>query len=390
MSKAQTGCQREGCSINKLMRAEPSYVGALDADIASRLLALYITNSAAGADILEFIRQSSDMPIADAYRLLYVPAENPYDALSSIRGVLGKEEYALADTRTDGVIVLIGAKSADAVKRCTQAISKVLDMEDIFAVAGEYVPTENLAEQYKEVISAVNYRFYKKNGLIYASSVDFKALDAGGFDFFVSEYMPKTSYTDEIMIMADKLCAALMQMCVPPDDARCLFRRFINSFQSIKDAGIRYLKTDAFETVEDFRAFMSDYIKEIERENGMAKRRTYSATIKETIRIIEENISNEKLSLRWLAGNILYTNVDYLGKLFKKETGMNFSHYVMQTRMELAKKLILDGTSDKIYEIAEKVGFGSNSQYFSQVFKKYTGISPLEYKEFVRGRRKHD
>ena len=90
------------------------------------------------------------------------------------------------------------------------------------------------------------------------------------------------------------------------------------------------------------------------------------------------------MSLRWLAGTILYTNVDYLGKLFKKETGKNFSHYVMEKRMELAKELIIGGKKDRIYEVAEKVGYGSNSQYFSQVFKKYTGVSPLEYKEYAK------
>ncbi len=52
--------------------------------------------------------------------------------------------------------------------------------------------------------------------------------------------------------------------------------------------------------------------------------------------------------------------------------------------MEMAKKMILDGKKDRIYEVAERVGYGSNSQYFSQVFKKYTGVSPLEYKEFAK------
>ena len=49
--------------------------------------------------------------------------------------------------------------------------------------------------------------------------------------------------------------------------------------------------------------------------------------------------------------------------------------------MEMAKDLIIEGKKDRIYEVAEKVGYGSNSQYFSQVFKKYTGVSPLEYRE---------
>lgn len=116
----------------------------------------------------------------------------------------------------------------------------------------------------------------------------------------------------------------------------------------------------------------------------------YSPLVRETVHIINDNIGNEELSLRWIAGNILYTNVDYLGKVFKKETGRNFSHYVMEKRMEAAKTSILEGVNYKIYEIAEKVGFGSNSQYFSQVFKKYTGVSPLEYKEYAKALKRNN
>ena len=117
-------------------------------------------------------------------------------------------------------------------------------------------------------------------------------------------------------------------------------------------------------------------------------RRPFSTLISDTLELIDKNLGNEELSLRWLAGSILYTNVDYLGKLFKKEVGENFSHYVMKKRMEMAKSLIIGGEKDKIYEVAEKVGYGTNSQYFSQVFKRYTGVSPLEYKEFSRQQKK--
>lgn len=140
-------------------------------------------------------------------------------------------------------------------------------------------------------------------------------------------------------------------------------------------------KAARFREVKDF---IEKTGMEIAGLNMPAATKIYSSLIRETISIIDENIENENLSLRWLAGTILYTNVDYLGKLFKKETGKNFSHYVMEKRMEMAKNLILEGKKDRIYEVAEKVGYGSNSQYFSQVFKKYTGVSPLEYREFAR------
>ena len=137
-------------------------------------------------------------------------------------------------------------------------------------------------------------------------------------------------------------------------------------------------------TLSDIENYIEEKGLEITRNNAPETDKIYSSLVRDTIRIIDQNIENENLSLRWLAGTILYTNVDYLGKLFKKETGKNFSHYVMEKRMEMAKDLILEGKKDRIYEVAENVGYGSNSQYFSQVFKKYTGISPLEYKEFAR------
>lgn len=150
----------------------------------------------------------------------------------------------------------------------------------------------------------------------------------------------------------------------------------------------RYMKgifaVQEAKTLLQIKSFIEEKGLEITDANAPELNKIYSSLIRDTINIIDENIENENLSLRWLAGTILYTNVDYLGKLFKKETGKNFSHYVMEKRMEMAKDLILGGKKDRIYEVAEKVGYGSNSQYFSQVFKKYTGVSPLEYKEFAR------
>jgi two-component system response regulator YesN len=98
---------------------------------------------------------------------------------------------------------------------------------------------------------------------------------------------------------------------------------------------------------------------------------------------VEENIGNENLNLKWLSNNMVFANVDYLSKIFKKEMGINFSQYLIKERMEKAKKLLEDLGDDRIYEIAFQVGFGDNSQYFSQVFKNYTGFSPSDYRKKI-------
>lgn len=99
------------------------------------------------------------------------------------------------------------------------------------------------------------------------------------------------------------------------------------------------------------------------------------------IQKVEENIGNENLNLKWLSNNMVFANVDYLSKIFKKEMGVNFCQYLIKERMEKAKKFLEDLDNDKIYEIASQVGFGDNSQYFSQVFKNYTGVSPSDYRK---------
>lgn len=80
-------------------------------------------------------------------------------------------------------------------------------------------------------------------------------------------------------------------------------------------------------------------------------------------------------------GDMFNCNSAYLGKKFKKYTGLQFNAYLDNIRMEVAKDK-LKNTDLKIYQISKLVGF-SNTDYFFMKFKKYTGITPKEYKKQV-------
>lgn len=73
----------------------------------------------------------------------------------------------------------------------------------------------------------------------------------------------------------------------------------------------------------------------------------------------------------------------YLSTLMKKYLGMTFVEYVTNVRIQSACKL-LKTTTDKIYEIAQQVGY-QDQFYFSRIFKRIVGISPAEYRKRTDG-----
>jgi AraC-like DNA-binding protein/mannose-6-phosphate isomerase-like protein (cupin superfamily) len=77
--------------------------------------------------------------------------------------------------------------------------------------------------------------------------------------------------------------------------------------------------------------------------------------------------------------NFIHISCDYLKHIFKKYTGYSVMEYVAYKRIELAKQL-MQNTDLKISDIAMDVGIG-NFQYFSTLFKKYTGVTPSQYRK---------
>ena len=99
---------------------------------------------------------------------------------------------------------------------------------------------------------------------------------------------------------------------------------------------------------------------------------------------VDQHLDSENLSLKWLAENYLFVSVGYLSKQFVKEEGIRFSDYLNKKRMDEAVRLMSSYHNDNVKSIARQVGFGSNPQYFSQVFKRYTGSTPTDYIENLK------
>ena len=106
---------------------------------------------------------------------------------------------------------------------------------------------------------------------------------------------------------------------------------------------------------------------------------TSNLLIVNTLSIIQLRYK-ESLSLDLIA-NELEISSSHLSRLFKKELGINFKDYLKNFRISIAKEK-LKNTTLKIYEIAEDVGY-SEQTYFSDIFKRTVGCSPLRYRNKI-------
>ncbi len=97
------------------------------------------------------------------------------------------------------------------------------------------------------------------------------------------------------------------------------------------------------------------------------------------IRHIKENYSDSEITLSTLS-KMFHVSESYMTRIIKQKIHKSFSAYITDLRMEESINLLTNRHDIMIGQIAEIVGYSSH-HYFCRVFKTYTGLSPLEYKQ---------
>jgi len=139
--------------------------------------------------------------------------------------------------------------------------------------------------------------------------------------------------------------------------------QFLMSLQDIRTLDDLCYKLQ--ETIDVFTECMFNYIPSKSNE-----------LIKKAIRYISNNFSRA-LTLDDVATHV-HLNPAYFSTLFKQSIGSSFKEYLNMVRIEESKRL-LSNTDYSIIDIALATGFEDQS-YFSKVFKKYTGLTPKQYR----------
>lgn len=144
---------------------------------------------------------------------------------------------------------------------------------------------------------------------------------------------------------------------------------------NLSDVMIRQVeKTDSFLVLKELEyemvACFIDTLK-------AAEKLQYNPLINKAITYIHREIFNDEISLEKIA-EFAGVHPAYLSKVFKDSIGMIIPEYINRKKIEDSKYFLLH-TNSQLSEIAQMLGY-CNQSYYTSLFKKYSGITPRQYK----------
>ncbi|MBR5614276.1 MAG: AraC family transcriptional regulator [Clostridia bacterium] len=104
----------------------------------------------------------------------------------------------------------------------------------------------------------------------------------------------------------------------------------------------------------------------------------YSKPVKAAMKYINENLSGT-LTVKEISSQ-LFLSESFIQKAFKNEVGVPIGKYINDRLMHIAETK-LRNTNLSIKELSDSLGF-CDQFYFSRVFSKFFGLSPLKYRKF--------
>jgi len=286
-----------------------------------------------------------------------------------------------------------------AVRRFAAQLSMNLDQSQckpVMITFGISRVSKNLADLRllaDEALYALNQSFYDGEGKVYAYDqvcVDGWSVDPATVSAHVDKIVQslQRQHLNDLMKAAHDLFCYLESIRVA--DINLLLIQCINSYTTIIEElrkDYKYLPVttigDIYKQLVQCRTFraLADAYRQIMLE--LLERIRYAAQSnnkQQLVLRIKQYIKSHyqsPLSLDQLA-NEFFINPSYLSKLFKDETAEKLSDYITAVRLEKAKQMLSSGSA-RIQDVAVNAGY-DDYRYFCTVFKKATGMTPLQYR----------
>ena len=295
--------------------------------------------------------------------------------------------------------VLQGEQDHDLLDKC--CMSFIDSLKSLYncpsnVYAGSYASINDIREQFnhledymKNDLTSVQQAVFvpKKNAhdpatgdpQLPASHIDYmiRCMSDGDYDS-LAEYVHQ--YLEEIAALKYGSATAISNFQI--DFVQALYstlrEKGISANHLYRDETYHTLSSEAVLSIYNMELYLQYMLNGAERFiNASNGNKSVGKIIKDYVdKHYMEDINRQSLS------QILYLDPDYASKLFKNEIGISFTNYVIEKRIEIAKDL-LRTTLLPISTIASEVGY-DNYSYFTRLFKKQTGSTPVEFRMQVK------
>jgi AraC-like DNA-binding protein len=183
------------------------------------------------------------------------------------------------------------------------------------------------------------------------------------------------SLADFLNFMSDKESGAFIKLKVSQkNDIITILNRIVREKQDT-DIGSDFLN---YLQVMELFVYISRALK-MEWENSINSGPKLKELIKIAINFINMNYERD-ISLGDIS-KYVFLSPSYFTRAFREETDMSPINYLLKTRIDRSKELLED-QGLKVSDIALSVGF-SNQQRFNEMFKKFTGTTPMKFRKSV-------
>lgn len=147
---------------------------------------------------------------------------------------------------------------------------------------------------------------------------------------------------------------------------------------SLGSASIRHMGLDAYrEKLKEQLCRLNGILTGSADESGAGRKH---AAINQAIAFIHENFGKD-INMAVVANHVSL-NYYYFSDMFKKQTGQSFVDYLKVLRVSRAKEL-LQNKSAKISWVSLQCGY-EDSRQFSRVFKELTGVTPKDFRRTLQ------
>lgn len=218
----------------------------------------------------------------------------------------------------------------------------------------------------------------RSSGLLYFDTEKVeKALLAQDYDALRTEVdrvllLPGTQQLDYQTV--DRLCLSLLFHA-----SLWSLRYGVQMEEVLRTLGAHYTDIQQCSTLNSKRDFVLVCL--FGCQQALAHRRSHGYVVNSVAQRVREYVDAEycsnHISLESVAASVHKTSA-YISRVFKNELGCNFTDYLTEKRMRRAAELLKE-PDGKVYFIAEQCGYADTSN-FIRVFKKFYGISPVEYR----------